>query len=98
LETKGGKTYEGDHLIVTLPLGVLKSGDVKFEPPLPKSKQAAIDRLGVSYLEKLFLEFEEVFWDPQVDLFNIIQDDWTLIVNVFKLHTRKPVLQLFNYG
>ena len=98
LETKCGKTYEGDHLIVTLPLGVLKSGDVKFEPPLPKSKLAAIERLGVSYLDKLYLEFEEVFWDPQVDLFNIIQDDWTLIVNCFKLHTRRPVLLLFNYG
>ena len=98
LESKCGKIYEGDHLIVTLPLGVLKSGDVMFDPPLPKSKLAAIERLGISYLDKLFLEFEEVFWDPQVDLFNIIQDDWTLIVNCYKLHTRKPVLQLFNYG
>ena len=82
---------------MTLPLGCLKAKDVEFVPALPKSKQAAIDRLGVSILDKLFIEFEELFWDPTVDLLNIIQDDWTLIVNSYKLHTKKPVLTLFNY-
>ena len=98
LEIKGGTVYESDHIIVTLPLGVLKSGDVEFDPPLPKSKLTAINRLGISLLDKLFIEFEELFWDPSLDLFNIIQDDWTLIVNCYKLHTRRPILCLFNYG
>jgi len=98
-QTNCGKAYESQHVIVTLPLGVLKSRDVEFVPGLPKSKLASIDRLGVSLLEKLFLEFDgEVFWDPNVDLLNIIQDDWTLIVNSYKLHLRKPVLCMFNYG
>jgi monoamine oxidase len=49
-------------------------------------------------MDKLYLEFDEVFWDTSVDLFNYMQDDWTLIVNCYKLHTRKPILLMFNYG
>ena len=98
--TKSGKTYESEHVIVTLPLGVLKAGDVTFVPPLPKSKLASIARLGVSLMDKLYLEFEgdQPFWSTEVDLMNIIQDDWTLIVNCYKLHTGRPVLLMFNYG
>lgn len=40
--TKEGKCFECDHVIVTLPIGILKSGDVRFTPELPKTKQAAI--------------------------------------------------------
>jgi monoamine oxidase len=98
VQTTCGKTLEADHVIVTLPLGVLKQGNVKFTPELPKSKQTAIGRLGCSLLEKLFLEFEEVFWDKSCDLINIVQDEWTLMVNYYKHNARKPVLCMFNYG
>ena len=49
-------------------------------------------------MEKLALEFDEVFWDKTVDLFNLVQDDWTLVVNCYKFHTGKPILLMFNYG
>lgn len=48
--------------IVTLPLGVLKQGNVVFDPPLPDAKTAAIDRLGVGELAKVVLDFETAFW------------------------------------
>jgi polyamine oxidase len=32
--------------LVTVPLGVLKARAIRFDPPLPETKQAAIDRLG----------------------------------------------------
>ena len=54
---------EFDAAIVTLPLGVLKAGQVAFDPPLPAPKQAAVERLGMGLLDKLYLAFDEVFWD-----------------------------------
>jgi monoamine oxidase len=43
-------------------LGVLKAGSVEFDPPLPKRKRAAIERLGSGVLNKLALVFEKEFW------------------------------------
>lgn len=39
--------------MVTIPLGVLKKGDVVFDPPLPPRKQEAIQRLGYGLLNKV---------------------------------------------
>lgn len=54
--------YRGSHVVVTVPLGVLKAGALSFSPPLPASKQAAIDRLGMGSLEKVILRYDSAFW------------------------------------
>lgn len=48
-----GEVYEADEVIVTAPLGVLKSNAVDFDPPLPGWKQGAIDRMGFGLLNKV---------------------------------------------
>lgn len=58
----GEETLAADRVLVTLPLGVLKAGQVGFDPGLPGEKMDAIERLGNGRLEKLFLRFDEVFW------------------------------------
>ncbi|WP_306370857.1 NAD(P)/FAD-dependent oxidoreductase [Nocardiopsis sp. CC223A] len=58
----GEQTLTADRVVVTLPLGVLKAGQVDFRPELPEDKRLAIERLGNGRLEKLFLRFDEVFW------------------------------------
>lgn len=58
----GEETLAADRVLVTLPLGVLKAGQVGFDPPLPDEKREAVERLGSGRLEKLFLRFDEVFW------------------------------------
>lgn len=40
-------------MLVTVPLGVLKHGDIKFDPPLPVRKQEAIQRIGFGLLNKV---------------------------------------------
>jgi len=35
--------HEFDAVVVTVPLGVLKAGDIAFDPALPNDKQNAID-------------------------------------------------------
>ncbi|MEM7286069.1 MAG: NAD(P)/FAD-dependent oxidoreductase [Actinomycetota bacterium] len=58
--------FEGSHVIVTVPLGVLKADAITFEPPLPDAKVAAIDGIGMGRLEKVVLRFDQPFWrrDP----------------------------------
>uniref|UniRef100_UPI00358F3440 lysine-specific histone demethylase 1A-like n=1 Tax=Myxine glutinosa TaxID=7769 RepID=UPI00358F3440 len=63
--------YKCDAVLCTLPLGVLKQQPpvVQFVPPLPEWKTSAIQRMGFGNLNKVVLCFDQVFWDPSVNLF-----------------------------
>ena len=65
IETGDGAPKAYDAAIVTVPLGVLKKGTIAFNPPLSAKKTAAITRMGMGYFDKLYLLFEEVFWDEK---------------------------------
>jgi len=56
--TTDGRVFIADQTVITLPLGVLKAGKVKFLPELPKEKWNAIDRLGVTDAVKFFYHFD----------------------------------------
>ncbi len=60
--------FTADQVLVTLPLGVLQSGRVRFEPELPSAKQRAISTLGMGLLNKCYLRFAEAFWPTDVDI------------------------------
>jgi polyamine oxidase len=57
-----GSREEGSHVVVTVPLGVLKRGAPRFSPGLPPDRLAAIERLGFGRLEKVVLRFDRAFW------------------------------------
>ncbi|KAK2978924.1 hypothetical protein RJ640_019239 [Escallonia rubra] len=57
---ESGRTFTADAAIVTVPLGVLKSNYIKFEPRLPEWKEAAITDLGVGIENKIILHFEKL--------------------------------------
>jgi monoamine oxidase len=48
---------EADFVVVTLPLGVLKSKSVEFVPPLPREKAEAIEMMGMGTENKVILMF-----------------------------------------
>jgi monoamine oxidase len=55
-------------VLVTLPLGVLKAdagktGAVRFDPPLPASKLAALEKVEMGKVIKIVLRFSERFWE-----------------------------------
>jgi protoporphyrinogen oxidase len=52
------KIIKADRVVVTVPLGVLKSGSISFIPPLTK-KWEAINQLQVGNVIKIALEFQE---------------------------------------
>jgi monoamine oxidase len=60
----GGKrrVFRGSHALVTVPLGVLKAGGVRFDEGLPERKRQAIRRLWFGEFEKVALTFAEPFW------------------------------------
>lgn len=51
-----GEVIEADEVVLTTPLGVLKSDAIDFDPPLPSWKQGAIDRMGFGLLNKVRAE------------------------------------------
>lgn len=55
-------TYTADHIVITLPLALLQSNAVTFEPELPAAKRSAIDGLGVGSVTKLIFQFDAPFW------------------------------------
>ncbi|EPS58744.1 hypothetical protein M569_16065, partial [Genlisea aurea] len=70
----GGQTYTGDMVLCTVPLGVLKSGSIKFVPELPQRKLDAIRRLGFGLLNKVALVFPNAFWGTDLDTFGHLSD------------------------
>ena len=64
VRTKSGELLPADHVIITSSLGVLKkSSHFLFKPILPRDKMAAIHRLGFGTVDKLYVEWEEPWWD-----------------------------------
>ncbi|KAA8526187.1 hypothetical protein F0562_008074 [Nyssa sinensis] len=68
-----GRTFIADAAIVAVPLGVLKSNSIKFEPRLPEWKEEAIADLGVGIENKIVLHFEKVFW-PNVEFLGVVAE------------------------
>jgi monoamine oxidase len=60
--TADGTVEKSTHVVVTVPLGVLKRGLPRFSPALPPNRRAAIERLGFGRFEKVALRFTEPFW------------------------------------
>jgi len=57
-----GATVVAAGAILSVPLGVLRAGDIAFEPALPSTIIKTIDRLGFGVFEKVFLQFESRWW------------------------------------
>ena len=93
-----GQEVLADHVVITLPLGVLKTKGVIFSPPLPPDKQGAIDRFGMGLLDKVVLEFPYAFWDQDVDYFGYIAEDRGEWAQWYDLEavTGKPIVVCFH--
>ncbi|GAB2285042.1 Polyamine oxidase 2 [Dionaea muscipula] len=91
--TEGGASLIADAAVVAVPLGVLKSRQMKFEPRLPEWKEAAISDLGIGIENKIVLHFENVFW-PNVEFLGVVADTSYGCSYFLNLHkaTGHPVL------
>lgn len=90
--------FTADQIVVTLPLGVLQAGSVRFMPELPTAKRQAITGLGMGVLNKCYLHFAKAFWPTNVDWLEYIPDrhgEWTEWVS-FMRTANLPILLGFN--
>jgi monoamine oxidase len=93
----GEAVFTAPQVIVTLPAGVLKANAVKFVPPLPAEKLAALEKIGVGVLNKLVLKFPRKFW-PDTDWLGYVSERkgfWAEWLDLSQ-HTGQPMLIAFN--
>lgn len=64
LVTARGEEHNAEKVIVTIPLGVLRKGGVKFFPSIPR-QEAAFRSMGFGGVAKFFFEFKSAFWEDR---------------------------------
>ncbi|KAF9909531.1 hypothetical protein BX616_011145 [Lobosporangium transversale] len=91
--------FTADIVLVTLPLGVLKSNSVTFSPPLPMNKQTAIKRLGFGTMVKVILHFPICFWPKDKHFINFLPIPSSSIpnANICRHLNKRQMLALETY-
>ncbi|KAI0145764.1 putative flavin-containing polyamine oxidase [Hypoxylon sp. NC0597] len=64
-----GGCIEAQHAVATFSVGVLQNDVVEFDPPLPRWKREAIEQFQMGTYTKIFLQFNETFWDRDTQFF-----------------------------
>ena len=72
LRLETGESLGADRVIVTVPLGVLKTDALEFVPPLPFEHRGAIAAIGMGVLERVWLRFDEPFWDANAAFWSVV--------------------------
>ena len=76
--TTSGEVFFASKVICTVPLAVLQSGSITFEPPLSESKKKAIDTVKMPPGLRVYFEMKEKFY-PDLTLNNTL---WGQILDV----------------
>jgi monoamine oxidase len=69
--TAHGEVLSAAHVIVTVPLALLKTGVIAFTPPLPAAKTAAIAALDMHDGAKVVMRFTHQFWDAHASFISL---------------------------
>jgi monoamine oxidase len=92
--------FESDFVICTVPLGVLKKDMISFDPPLPKSYQSSISKIGFGNVTKLALKFEEAFWPTEIQYFGLMTETkgrWNYFLN-YRTFSKENILLGLSVG
>ena len=68
-----GDSIQADRIIITVPLNILRDGDILFKPPLPADKVQAAAVVQQSNCVKVILRLKEVFWPA--DCWDVVCSD-----------------------
>jgi monoamine oxidase len=83
IRTEGGSVFRAPRVVLTLPLGVLRAGAVRFVPGL-RAKRAALRGLEMGSVIRVTLVFRKRFWDR-------IAHDRTTLRNLGFLFSSHPL-------
>ena len=87
-----------DVVLVTVPLGILKRGDIRFIPALPPTKRDAIAKIAVGHQNKATLVFGNEFWVEKDDGIIYRDDSRGILISSAESTPEVPMLQLFWCG
>ena len=98
--THNNTESEADYVLVTVPLGVLKSGNIQFIPNLSTTKQNAIQKVGMNCVNKFLLTWDTAFWDDvqYISYSPTTKDKFNYFVNVKKVNPNVNALMTFAYA
>lgn len=73
VECEDGEIMSCRHLLLTMSAGYLKRHlDDMFQPKLPEEKRQALRGIGFGTINKIFLIFEQPFWDTGAEGFQLV--------------------------
>ena len=104
--TKDGeeREYCAPYAILTFSVGVLGNNVVTFSPELPLAKRLELQRLEMANFLKIFVAFNETFWDTGVDFIYYIDEiNGREYYPVFTpwgdyLPNKPPILEAYLFG
>lgn len=64
VHTKNGNIYRAKRCVITVSIGVLKSGDIRFEPDLPQAYKEQLSHINMGNFNKVFLLLKPGFKFP----------------------------------
>ena len=87
--------FPASHVLVTVPLGVLKAGAIEFDPPLDIGRRRAVEGIEFGAFEKVALAYEQRFWDRSTSGAIVVADSaprqWLSLIDLSAWHGQ-PVL------
>ena len=100
IRLQSGERLVAERVVVTVPLGTLRAGDIRFSPALAPARQQAIETLRMGLLNKCWLRFDRVLWPRQVDWIEWLapRDGYRCQWLSLTRATQQPVLQAFHAG
>jgi monoamine oxidase len=90
---KNGQIYLSDKVVITIPLGCLKKNTITFVPDLSIEKKNAIKNMNYGTMNKVIVEFSEMFWDEN-NIIKIINEPFSYyswMVNYYNV-SKKNIL------
>lgn len=97
VEQGAQRRYCGKYAIATFSIGVLQSNKVTFKPLLPKWKIDAINQYDIPLFLKVFVLFNETFWDSSIQYLGRAvsnRENYTLFLPLGELFETRPHLLL----
>jgi monoamine oxidase len=64
VQTANGDTYHAKRVVMTTSIGVLKSGNIEFQPPMPAAHADSLSHINMGNFNKIFLMFDKKFKFP----------------------------------
>ncbi len=66
ITASNNRLFNADKVIITVPIPILKSGDIEFIPALQNEKTNAFSKIGMDAGMKVFLKFNNKFFDQNI--------------------------------